>query len=122
MKRIEIVNMLQELIDQKKVNKAELEKVIEAIRPKVAEKKEDTTRKYHFTKVDLGSKIPPQMEECLKIGLENDGKTEDELKEVFAKCGERLKTRQDPWRIFAYYRPRLVAAKACKWEEVKATA
>ncbi len=40
--------------------------------------------------------------------------TEGDLKAaVIARAGE-LKTRQDPWRIFQYYRPQLIAAKLMK--------
>lgn len=40
--------------------------------------------------------------------------TEDHLKKFVTDNGGELKTRQDPWRIFQYYRPNLIAAKLIK--------
>jgi len=37
--------------------------------------------------------------------------TEGELKQFVIDNGAELKTRQEPWRIFQYYRPMLIAAK-----------
>lgn len=40
--------------------------------------------------------------------------TEAELKAVIIERAAELRTRQDPWRIFQYYRPTLISVKALK--------
>lgn len=37
--------------------------------------------------------------------------TEDDLRKKVIERAAELKTKQDPWRIFQYYRPQLIAAK-----------
>jgi len=63
----------------------------------------------------------PQALACLKIARESatekDGTmvlTEDELRAAIIKRAEEIKTRQDPWRIFQYYRASLVQAGVLK--------
>jgi hypothetical protein len=46
--------------------------------------------------------------DCL---LDRTEVTEGELKQYVIDRADVLKTRQDPWRIFQYYRPQLIAAK-----------
>lgn len=46
--------------------------------------------------------------DCLGSSLEI---TEGELKQYVIDHADLLKTKQDPWRIFQYYRPSLIAAK-----------
>jgi hypothetical protein len=64
----------------------------------------------------------PQAQACMKIFKESviqDGDkkntiTEEELKRAVIARGQELKTRQDPWRIFQYYRPDLIKGKFIK--------
>lgn len=56
--------------------------------------------------------LPKQAISMIEIILE-DGRerfTEDEMKAVIAEgaAAGQLKTKQDPWRIFQYYRPKLI--------------
>lgn len=65
-----------------------------------------------ITDVPLGLIKTPQASACYKIFRETldtaESITEAKLKEaIMARAGE-LKTRQDPWRIFQYYRPSLI--------------
>jgi len=65
---------------------------------------------YLAKQVELGT---PQARACLKIIEDSckDGQvTESVLKDAIIKRAAELKTRQDPWRIFQYYRPSLIAA------------
>lgn len=39
---------------------------------------------------------------------------EEQLRTVFSQSAERLKTKQDPWRIFQYYRAQLITNKILK--------
>jgi hypothetical protein len=53
---------------------------------------------------------------CLKIfedsmDTEKHTISEKDLKDAVIKRAAELKTRQDPWRIFQYYRPQLIQAK-----------
>lgn len=65
-----------------------------------------------------GEPKTPQAKTCLKIlkdsvhkDGENKGKiTEEELKRAINARAAEIRTRQDPWRIFQYYRPTLVKA------------
>ncbi len=63
--------------------------------------------------------ITPQAKECVKIfneAITKFGKgepksiTEEVLRQYVVDQGPRLKTRQDPWRIFQYYRTQLINA------------
>lgn len=59
--------------------------------------------------------LPPQARVCYQILVdacgEEMGVSESVLREVIMKRAVELKTRQDPWRIFQYYRPQLIAAR-----------
>lgn len=44
----------------------------------------------------------------------NPAITEEDLKAAIIKRATELKTKQDPWRIFQYYRPQLIKAKLIK--------
>lgn len=61
-----------------------------------------------------------QAQECLNILKEHlkDSKsiTEDDFKAAIYAEQSRLKTKQDAWRIFQYYRPQLIANKYIKCE------
>ena len=63
---------------------------------------------------------PPQAQTCYAILKKECGEKGDEgcvevvLRAVVTKRTEDIKTRQDPWRIFQYYRPRLVEAGLIK--------
>ena len=54
--------------------------------------------------------IPPQAKACLKVmqDLKRDIIPEDELKAKITEFADQLHTRQDPWRIFQYYRASLI--------------
>ena len=76
----------------------------------------DTTRKimnrnYSIVNMQVQD-IPRQASVCLCMLLqacEDSGTcTEAKLREVVQARAQELKTKQDPWRIFQYYRPQLV--------------
>lgn len=56
--------------------------------------------------------LPTQAIACLKLMWELDGDeiTEGDLRELIIKNADKLNTRQDPWRIFQYYRAKLNTA------------
>jgi len=72
------------------------------------------------TIVPADMKLPPQAKTCLEFFTELQTKAgHDDAKGIFTvpekefnayvlANAERLKTRQDPWRIFQYYRPQLI--------------
>jgi hypothetical protein len=74
-----------------------------------------TNRKYvvELTAIPEGVKLPPQAIACLKIMVDMNRKEilEQDLKDEVNKQAESLHTRQDPWRIFQYYRPQLMQHK-----------
>ena len=51
--------------------------------------------------------------ECV---IDKDSVTEELLKAHIIKEQARLKTRQDPWRIFQYYRPKLISLHLLRYE------
>lgn len=57
----------------------------------------------------LAAKMPPQAKTCLAIleALGTDEISEADAMKAVADRKDELRTRQDPWRIFQYYRPRL---------------
>jgi hypothetical protein len=79
-------------------------------------------RKYEVVKFQIPAdvKLPPQAKTCMAFFEEkakkaghDDAKgifeiSEKEFNEYVVEQAERLKTRQDPWRIFQYYRPQLI--------------
>lgn len=74
-------------------------------------------RSYVLAKTDFAAVTIPQAKACLNILKdvvvdENGVLTvkEDDLKKAVVARQDELKTRQDPWRIFQYYRPQLIAA------------
>ncbi|HRI37096.1 MAG TPA: hypothetical protein PLO50_00915 [Nitrospira sp.] len=58
--------------------------------------------------------------QCLALFTEligdNPSITEEQLKAHVIKEAARLKTRQDPWRIFQYYRPKLISLHLLRYE------
>jgi hypothetical protein len=54
--------------------------------------------------------MPPQAKACLAMLKEfkMDKVSEADFKELILKSGDRLHTRQDPWRIFQYYRGNMI--------------
>ena len=59
----------------------------------------------------------PQMRQCAIIAREACGEkgcSEQVMQEAVSKHAESLRTKQEPWRIFQYYRPRLVEEKILK--------
>lgn len=96
-----------------------------------AQKKQDTAhtregklsgRKYVLVKLtDLGqlrtreqaeAALPPQAKKCLEIMRELCGEsgevTEERMRNTIIERADELHTRQDPWRIFQYYRARMI--------------
>lgn len=67
---------------------------------------------------EVPEKLPPQAKTCYKIFTDCTGETntvsEEFLKNEITRRAAELKTKQDPWRIFQYYRPQLIAAKLIK--------
>lgn len=67
------------------------------------------------------AQYPPQMKTCFAFLLGNikqdrDHITEEDFKRVVMERQAELKTRQDPWRIFQYYRPRLIQEGMVRYE------
>lgn len=58
-----------------------------------------------------GKKLPRQAKVCAKIFARNSEKnfSEDVAKKLINDGAAEIVTRQDPWRIFQYYRARLIA-------------
>ena len=56
-------------------------------------------------------KLPPQATACLELFLSEGTNevTETRMKELIMEKREVLNTKQDPWRIFQYYRPQLIS-------------
>lgn len=60
--------------------------------------------------------LGPQARECINVMADfakQEGRLEfkeDELKVFFDACKDRLKTKQEPWRILMYYRGKLISA------------
>jgi hypothetical protein len=74
------------------------------------------TRVYEDGKPTQAQLKTPQAMACLKIfeesmDTEKHTISEKDLKDAVIKRAAELKTRQDPWRIFQYYRPQLIQAK-----------
>jgi hypothetical protein len=62
------------------------------------------------TRAASAAKLPPQARYALAI-LELDGTesvSEARAMELIAEHKDQLRTKQDPWRIFQYYRPRMI--------------
>jgi hypothetical protein len=58
----------------------------------------------------------PQAKVCYQILIDGvkahpEGITETDLKALVNTRAAEIRTRQDPWRIFQYYRPTLIKAK-----------
>ncbi len=76
-------------------------------------------RKYQLVKDDWSAISIPQAMACLRIlkdtitpggeGIVGEC-TEDDLKAKILERQAELHTKQDPWRIFQYYRPRMIEA------------
>jgi hypothetical protein len=70
-----------------------------------------------------GALATPQAVTCCNIFFDalkkaaedkRDYVTEDELRSEIIRRQEEIKTRQDPWRIFQYYRPKMIEKKLLK--------
>lgn len=62
---------------------------------------------------DLGDvRLPPQAIVLVGalLSADVDTWTEPELQEIVQNCSEDLKTKQEPWKIFQYYRTALIDA------------
>lgn len=114
MKRIEIINEVHRIVndsDDIEVIREEMSKFLASITPKVAEAKNETkvfliNKK---TKFPENVKVSPQMSICRDILLEVKGDeiTFDEARDLFRQKVDLLKTKQDGFRIFQYYRKNL---------------
>ena len=67
---------------------------------------------------ELDSKLTPQIKQILG-GISESGNSEfqeSELKSLINELAEsgKLKTKQNPWRIFQYYRANMISAGICK--------
>ena len=85
-------------------------------RPRVLKYRFNLDARNSQTAVDTYYRLPPQaraiidlIEELVKP-LNEPVIMELELKQFIEKNREKLDTRQDPWRIFQYYRGRLIAS------------
>jgi hypothetical protein len=82
------------------------------------ERKSSLAGRLYWATGTEGAPKTPQAQTCLKILKEsvhkdgpNKGKiTEEDLKKAINARAAEIRTRQDPWRIFQYYRPTLVKA------------
>ena len=57
--------------------------------------------------IAAASSLPKQAAICLSLFIESgktDGITEAELAELLRQNGFRLNTKQDPWKIFSFYK------------------
>ena len=69
---------------------------------------------------ELDSKLTPQIKQILG-GISESGNSEfqeSELKSLINELAEsgKLKTKQNPWRIFQYYRANMISAGICKMQ------
>jgi len=71
-------------------------------------------RKYTFQH-SLYKKFPPQVHELLELIVYEKKYTESELMERFREFG-LVNTTQDPWRVFCYYRSKMISGGALKME------
>jgi hypothetical protein len=84
-----------------------------------ARKSTISTRCYSRGAVDTSPEnLTPQAKVCLTIFIELIGDAqsvaEGDLRRKVEERAAELKTKQDPWRIFQYYRPTLIALKLIK--------
>ena len=74
-----------------------------------------TRNNVKYTKMipeEINVSLPPQAIELVGIILNdsNDSWTEPELQKLIDENSEVLKTKQEPWKIFQYYRKALIDA------------
>jgi hypothetical protein len=101
--------------------KDDLKSFIEEMRPKVAESK-NVTKVFVIDKaieIPANLKVPPQMKICrdILVGLDGEELTFDEARDLFRERADELKTKQDGFRIFQYYRKGLEDAGVIRTEE-----
>ncbi len=92
--------------------------------PKTGRKSTIQDRKYFLGEVKLkpaeyaGTIKTPQAISCFRIFTETLGDkpalSEADLEKAIRNRAGELRTRQDPWRIFQYYRPQLISKKLIK--------
>ena len=81
---------------------------------KLANRKYVKVKDNELTEAELATRhrdeLCPQAQVCLDIFLEEgmDEVSESRMMETITEKQERLRTRQDPWRIWQYYRPALI--------------
>ncbi len=64
-------------------------------------------------RASMTSRLPPQARTCLAI-FHSEGTEEvpeARLKELIEKSADSLRTKQNPWRIFQYYRAQLISLR-----------
>lgn len=116
MKRQEIINEIKNILDSEtKADeiKSKINKYLDEITPKQPEKGERKIIKFKVNQVEVDEKqikVPPQMKVLLSElkAYESSEITLDEMKELANNCAEDLKTKQDPFRILMFYRPRMI--------------
>lgn len=113
MKKQEIVNELVRISELSKAAeiKAEIAVLIEALSTAPETDKGKLTYKVTVNEqvLDPAHKYPKQMLECYKIikELDKEELTLAEIKDAIGVSAERLGTRQDPYRIYAFYQKRM---------------
>ena len=108
MKKAEIIARINEIAQSQEID--ELTQLVEELN----KAPEPRTKKKYFIKVnerviEENVKYPFQMIELHKI-LEEIGEEDialAEVKEIMSENSDRLKTKQDPYRIYAYYQKRM---------------
>lgn len=107
MKKAEIVKRIEQIAQE--IENVELTQLLSELN-----KKEVKTKKHYYVHVrervlEANVKYPYQMIELHKILEEQEKETMElaEIKELMAENAERLKTKQDPYRIYAYYQARM---------------
>jgi hypothetical protein len=59
----------------------------------------------------VGVNLPPQARVCVRLVLEGAGTwSEEELHDHVQTYTAQFNTKQDAWKIFTYYRPKLIKA------------
>ena len=103
---------LKDLVEVQKARIEELEaKVVALESAKKPAGKRVQNRVYELTDLDPATvKLPKQAGICMGLIAAQEDRSEANLVEVFKGHAETLATKQDPWRIFQYYRPMLIAS------------
>lgn len=113
MKKQEIVTRLTSMLELAKAPeiKSEIQALIDELGTSAVEDKGKLTYfvQVNERKLDPAMKYPKQMLTCYDIVKElgKDELTLAEIKDAVGASAERLGTRQDPYRIYAFYQKRM---------------